>query len=337
MGPRCALLFASLDAALVATLLSRAVPPTTALALAPLALLGPALAIRLRGAGPNLALPLAPVAVAGAFAMGDDPTRAILPTIAAVIAAAAMWANGGVRTVTLAIDVPVTAKSDDEEDAVLADLRLAFRKLREAYRDLERSSKRDRILAGLGEARMGSEGTQFERVTNRLRKLSGADGLVLYTVAQYDDLFVVRAAVGDLAAAQTTQPLEINAKAAASDVSLGADRLLATLRDGAPGTNVPLLHKGRVVGVLAASAKDPDEVPRIAAALEGVAPWVAGLVVDGTKRESTERRLRETELLYAVSTAIETWSASRISFSSRTARLASSVRPLAPSIPVETA
>ena len=305
MSGRVALAFAAIDAGAIAVVLARGVPPMWAAALAPLALVGPALAIRLRDASPNLALPLAPLAVAGAFAANGDPNLAILPTVATTLAALAMWANGGVRTVTLTVDAPVVTKSAEDEDAVLADLRLAFRKLREAYRELEKSSRRDRMLAGLGEARMGMEGTQFERVTSRLRKLAGADGLVLYTVAQYDDLFVVRAAVGDLAAAQTTQPLEINAKAAAADIAHGADHLLATLRDGVPGTNVPLLHDGRVVGVLAASAKDADEVPRIAAALEGVAPWVAGLVVDGTKRESTERRLRETELLYAVSTGTD--------------------------------
>lgn len=303
MSSKVALLFAALDAGLVGVVLARGVPASYAAVLAPLALVGPALAVRLRGASSSLAMPLAPFALFAAFAIARDPLAALLPALACAIAAGAAVLNGGVRTVTLTIEAP--SPSYEDEDAVLSDLRLAFRKLREAYRDLEKSSKRDRILAGLGEARLGTEGTQFERVTARLRKLSGADGLVLYTVAQYDDLFVVRAAVGDLAAAQSTQPLEVNAKAAAADVSQGADRLLTTLRDGAPGTNVPLLHDGHVVGVLAASATEADAVPRIAAALEGVAPWVAGLVVDGTKRESTERRLRETELLYAISTGTD--------------------------------
>lgn len=319
MGARVAILFGALDAGLVAFVLSRGMPAAYAGVVAPLALIGPALAVRVRGASPLLVMPLAAAAIYAGFAIGVGPIAAILPTIAGALAAVTICLSGGVRTVTLTVDAPVTAKSEEDEDEVLADLRLAFRKLREAYRELERSSKRDRILAGLGEARVGGEGSPFERVTTRLRKLSGADGLVLYTVAQYDDLFVVKAAVGDLAAAQSTQPLEVNAKAAAADVSDGADRLLATIRDGVPGTNVPLIHDGRVVGVLAATAKEADALPRISFALEGVAPWLAGVVVDATKRESTERRLRETELLYAVSTGTD-GAAGRSDLASRAVR-----------------
>ena len=225
------------------------------------------------------------------------------PIIAAGLAAL-LAVLGQSKPLIVQIPVAGDAKADEEkEDEVLLELRMAFRKLREAYRDLERDTRKDRLFAGLGEARLNDVGTPFERIAERLRKLSGADGLALYTVAQYEDLFVVRAAVGDLPASQGVQNLEVRAKQAAGVVREQADVLLSAMRGGEPGTNVPLLHEGRVVGVLAASMKDPNN--SATEVLEQAAPWVAALVVDQARRESVERRLKETELLYGLATGTD--------------------------------
>ena len=305
MGSRVAEAFGLADAGLLAVLLARFAPTGLwTVALSPLPLLGPALAARLRGASSFAALG-APVASGAALLIERGPAYAATPIMAAAISALALIL-GGARTGIIPHAVAPTAHpTEDEEDGALFELRLAFRKLRDAYRELEKTSRRDRLLAGLGEAKAGGEGTLFSRVAERLRKLSGADGLTLYTVAGYDDLFVVRAAVGDLTPSQETGPLEISARSAAATVRESADVLLATLRDGAPGTNVPLVHDGRVVGVLAATATNPDAVPKIASVLESASAYVAALVHEGARRESVERRLKETELLYGLATGTD--------------------------------
>ncbi len=310
VGPRTAAVLGWTDAALLAALVARFAPlglPTVALAGLPA--LGPALAARLRGGPTILGAPVAPIALGGALSLERGGAYLALPLVACGLASLVLVAGGGrapAPSPALAGEPErPSGPSADEEDGAILELRLAFRKLRDAYRELERTSRRDRVLAGLGEAKAGGDGTLFARVAERLRKLSGADGLALYTVALYDDLFVVRAAVGELSPSQTGQPLEISARGAAASVREGADALLATLRDGAPGTNVPLVHEGRVVGVLAATCANPDAVPKVAAVLEGAGAYVAALVVDGTRRESVERRLKETELLYGLATGTD--------------------------------
>ena len=302
VGPRVAAGFGAADAGLLAALLIGLGPlGQWQVTLAGGVALGPALAIRRLGA-PRLIALAAPVALAGAALAAGEIGRTLPALGACALASLAVLMSSPLPS-PLSQSAIQSPEAETQEDEVLLELRLAFRKLREAYRELEASTRRERLLAGLGDATLVGTGSPFERVAERLRKLCGASGLVIYTVAGYDDLFTVRAAVGDLPPSQSLQPLEVSAKLAPGAIREQADVLLDSLRGETPGTNVPLMHEGRVVGVVAASLARPDE--KAHAILDQAAPWVAALVADQSRRETVERRLKETELLYGLATATD--------------------------------
>jgi putative methionine-R-sulfoxide reductase with GAF domain len=185
------------------------------------------------------------------------------------------------------------------ENALL-ELREKYRQLREAYQDLDRRSRRDRISARLHEAREGSRATFYTRVAAKVAELTGARGLVLYTVAQFAETMVVRSTSGTVDDAVADMSLPIDLKRGIAFVEDSTEKMLACVRpeSGARWRNIVLGHEGRVVGMLSMSHDDPDALDEAVRTAEEIAPAAAAILADEARRERFERRVREAELMY---------------------------------------
>lgn len=180
------------------------------------------------------------------------------------------------------------------------ELRNNYRQLKDAYRDLDRKSRKDRVAAILAESKGISNQSGFFFICEKIAEATGAAGVLLYTVANIGDHFVIRGAAGDLNELQLTESLAISSKQAIAVVREQADLLSQGLSMDKPCSNVVLQHEGKVVGVLTITARDKDHLFESLESLQHCSALLASMVVEEQQRESIRRRLTEVEVLYAV-------------------------------------
>lgn len=180
------------------------------------------------------------------------------------------------------------------------ELRSNYRQLKDAYRDLDRKSRRDRVAAVLAEARGVAQQSRFFFLCEKIAEATHATGVLLYTVSNIGDQFVIRGAAGDLNERQLSESLQISAKQAVAIVREQADHLSQILEPEKPSSNVILQHEGRVIGVLTLTAKDKDGLFEAMESVQTCSNLIASMVMEEQNNDSVMRRLTEVEVLYAV-------------------------------------
>jgi GAF domain-containing protein len=181
-----------------------------------------------------------------------------------------------------------------------AELRSNYRQLKDAYRDLDRKSRKDRVAAILAEANGVANQSGFFFLCEKIAEATGAAGVLLYTVANASDQFVIKGAAGELNESQLTESLHINAKQSLALVCEQADMLSLTLEPEKPSANVVLQHEGKVIGILTITGRDKDQLFEAQESIQTCTALVASLLVEAQRRDGMMRRLTEVEVLYAV-------------------------------------
>jgi hypothetical protein len=181
-----------------------------------------------------------------------------------------------------------------------AELRTNYRQLKDAYRDLDRKSRKDRVAAVLAEANGVANQSGFFFLCEKIAEAIGAAGVLLYVPANLGDHFIVKGAAGDVNEAQLTELLAVNPKQSIALVRDHADMLSLNLAPDKPISNVVLQHDGKVIGLLTISARDRDQLFEAQESVQTCISLVSNLVIEEQKRDSMKRRLTEVEVLYAV-------------------------------------
>ncbi len=179
------------------------------------------------------------------------------------------------------------------------ELRESYRQLRDAYRDLDRKAHKDRVTAQLAEVKGVGHGI-LRKMLDRLAVISGAQGLVLYTTAQYADAMVVRATSGNVTESQQTTALEVSTRQAIALIRDQADRITHELSDGRLSSNLVIQSEGKVVGLLCITCEAEDGLLSALESANLSLPMIANAIAEENRRENIERRLKETEILYGV-------------------------------------
>lgn len=211
-----------------------------------------------------------------------------------------------VMTVTREIEPASATPHRAPEPEGYLELRENFRKLRDAYRDLERKSRRDRLVAQIQEVKLGRGERFLTRLAARIQELTGAQNVALYTVAAFAERLVLRTVTGDLPEALRSQAFEIDLERAPGQVRHSVGELASTLlseSDRAKVGHVVLTEGGAVSGMLVVGHERPGHLAEAIERAEELAPYVAALLRDQAGREQAERRLRETEVLYETAVA----------------------------------
>lgn len=185
------------------------------------------------------------------------------------------------------------------EDGILQ-LRESYRKLRDAYSDLERRSRKDKIAARVARVQ-GLEGEKFyTEMCVALRELTKAEELAIYTLAHFEQVMVVRSVSEDFPGDLKDRAIDVDVSRAPIVVREQAENALAALSTGAPVANVLLIHKGKMVGMICAIEPNPVKLEEIRKALTEAAPIAARAIDAEIEREGHLRRVKELELLYEV-------------------------------------
>lgn len=199
------------------------------------------------------------------------------------------------------------------------ELRANYRQLKDAYRDLDRKSRKDRVAAILAEARGVANQSGFFFLCEKIAEATNATGVLLYTVSSIGDQFIIRGAAGEVNEKQLTESMPISAKQAIALVREQADELSHSFEPEKPSSNVVLQHEGKVIGVMTITARDKDQLFEALESLQNCSSLIASLVIEEQARESMKRRLTEVEVLYAV-VANADGAASRSEVAARIAR-----------------
>ncbi len=241
--------------------------------------------------------PVAAGAVLAAYAVtsnGTPPPRPVLLHACAVLAIGLLLEER--RRSILVEEEPVLVRSEDMADL---ELRETFRKLRDAYRALETASRRDRMSVELAEARAGHPGDVPRKLASRLATLTGARSVVIYTVASFGSGLVVKGTYGDLSQDEVEASLDVDPKQSLSDLIAKSMNAVRALReDESSVASVPLVHEGRVVGLVSLSHLSPTRLDEARLITQDASEEIAALVVEARDKEDVDRRLREAEILY---------------------------------------
>lgn len=262
--------------------------------------------VRKHGAPAPAMASLASMAIVGANALreGTQPSLQILGQAGAILAVGLLLGNERVMAqIAMPVRHEVVGTGTPESPDAWLELREKYRELREAYNDLDRRSRRDRLVSALAEAHRVDPSEFFDAVTKIVAQFVGAPKVVLYTVAGYGDALTVRASSGDLPNHLKDSALDVDVKDAPARVRHQSEKAIEALRqvDGV-FSNVLLNHRGRIVGMLCLIDDRPDKLQAAERLAEEASDVVANIVNDAMERQVIRRRLREAEVLYDVAT-----------------------------------
>lgn len=277
------------------------------------------------GSQPNFMAPLAGSSLLvahAAFHQGQIPGMVLLAQAGAVLGLGLLLSHTKIVSVATPVEAAVGETEIVLEKEDYFEMRENFRKLRDAYRDLESKSRKGRLVSQLDEVRNGNEDRLFNRLTNKLKEIAGVDNLALYTVAQFADQFVVRGTTSGFPQEMSDASLRVDLDLAPGQIKHRMEKALLAVKsesDRAKVANVLLLDGGRIVGMITLHHTDPVKLADAQTKVDEIASYVASLIQDEIQRESERRRLRETEMLYEVAT-ITTGSTNPSTLSARVAR-----------------
>lgn len=184
------------------------------------------------------------------------------------------------------------AAAEVAESEAYLQLRENFRRLRDHAITVETRGRRDRLAAQLHE--IAHERPVERALARRLRELTGAKGVVLYSAAQLADLMVVRGYDGDVPTPLADQALELGSLIA---TDVGYQAFLDDDLKHRTAT-VVLKDRGRAVGLATLVADHAEALRSAMGPAEEAAPVIAAILRRQTDQVNLERRLRETETLY---------------------------------------
>lgn len=182
-------------------------------------------------------------------------------------------------------------------------LRENFRQLRDHCREIETRSRKDHLRAELYEAKYPVGEKFHEKLGEKLRQLTGAESLALYTVAQFDELLVVRSTSGESLKALSEATIAVAHGSNAYQVSHSVQTALASLlgdRERITVATVLLQHRSRTVGMINLSHSDPKRILECKSICEELSPVVTELVVEEARTTLQTKRFRELELKYDI-------------------------------------
>jgi hypothetical protein len=183
----------------------------------------------------------------------------------------------------------------------LLELRENFRKLRDAYSDLERKSWRDKIAARIARAQEFEGSRFYKELCQALKDLSRAEEIAIYTLAQFEQLMVVKSVSQDFPTEMKDSAIQVDVNRAPIVVREQAEDALLALSAGTPVANVLLIHKGAVLGMICAIEPNSAKLDDIRRVLTEASPIAAAAVDSEVQREARDRRVKELELVYEVS------------------------------------
>lgn len=200
----------------------------------------------------------------------------------------------------------VSAESSEPAENVLVsvdeylELRESFRTVRDQYRELERKTRRDRLVASIAELRETASSAVFPKLAARLCELTGAEDAAIYTLAQFDDTMVVRASTAKFPNAPGLASVSVDVRAARATILHRFERSLNALAHDEPRkfVNQLLLADGRALGLITLLHHDATSLDSIRQRLEDIADVVTSVVREEQNRQDRERRSAELELLY---------------------------------------
>ncbi len=254
--------------------------------------------------------PLAAASLLGpGLAAGNiDPSPKLLLQALAVLAVGLLLNQRRVSESTAFFPVPAApAEEEGEEPSALLELRESYRQLKDQFRNLEVRARRDRLVRTLAEAEPSPGQSAAAALAERLRSVAECRSVTLYTLSQDGTRMVVEAVSGQPGANLAERAVAVDVRDSAAAMK---DKLQRALRSAfaedepPPMANVLLLERGRVVGMVHATAETEDALERAQTALEDAAPYLARRLTEDRRRSLFERRLRETELLYELSSTM---------------------------------
>jgi putative methionine-R-sulfoxide reductase with GAF domain len=263
----------------------------------------------------SLPTSMAPIAAGGVIAAHTLYSRAAAPGIMLSLQAAAILAVGLLlnhRRIVVKVAQPVLPTApeplaDAHEARESLELRESFRKLKEIYQDLERKSRRDRLSVSLFEARTKQGEPFFKALAMKLRDITQAESLALYTLAQFDERMIVRGTSGDYPSTIRDASVDVDLRHSAKQIATDSLTALNAISAGKSPqrlANVVLRHEGKVIGMICLSATHPDHLADALEIAEEMADSTAAMIVEETRRQSHSRRMAEAELLYELATSM---------------------------------
>jgi hypothetical protein len=211
--------------------------------------------------------------------------------MAAVLVLGLLMSAGPTRIVEIEREVVTVENLEDREK---------YRQLRDAHLDLERKSRRSNLLADLEESRNGGEAF-FERLAGAIQRATGIGSVGIYSLAQFDDVMVVRGVAGNYGEQIQDASIAITLRQARDSITEKALKALTAMKpamDGRTVSNVLLTDKGRIVGMIALVAQDPFTANQGRERIEEVSGTLCQWIVEFQRRESWRRRAQQAETLY---------------------------------------
>lgn len=184
------------------------------------------------------------------------------------------------------------------------ELREKFRQLKDHTQELERKTRRDRLVAQLFDVQPASPEGFPQLLAEKLAEITGAEGMSIYTPAILADAMVVRASAGTLPEAIRTAMIDTSQTLNDAQMRHKADKALRALRtedEKQLAVSVLLKDRGKLIGMLVLSHRTVGRLDEALARAEEAAPYVAALIARADREMNQWRRLRETEVLYSIS------------------------------------
>lgn len=269
-------------------------------------------AVAKRGSNPLATGPIGAAALlfSGPMANGGMPTPVAFAQSAAVLAIALLVNQPRlvIRPQTIREMISELAEEnaqpnqEESNTQALIELRERYRRLTSAFRDLERRSRIDRIVAQLMLGRR-EPGNDFGRIVEKLRAALDADGIVLSTATQSVDRMIVAASAGTVPAESNGLSFAIKPTEAAYHLKDKAELALRSLTGTEAGQsrfNTLLRYRGLVVGMLTVFVKDPEKIEEMHQRADEAAEAIAHIVMDEKERRRITRRATEAELMYEI-------------------------------------
>ncbi len=249
---------------------------------------------------------MAPIAAASLFASyamfpGNPMAQDIvLAQAAAVMATGLLFGALRSQSTTYEAERPEFALVQTTDG--LIEIRESYRTLKKAYQDLESRTRKPVRLAELEEVRPHRREEFFLNLAKKLAVIGEIESVGVYSYAQFESSMVIRGAAGDYGQKLANSALTVKVHAALSLVRNQTHQALEALKDSADARKVAniLLTEttGRIVGMLCLMSQDEDALEEARSRLEELAPSLAQILVDYSRREALLRRANQAELLY---------------------------------------
>ncbi|MEQ1823814.1 MAG: GAF domain-containing protein [Fimbriimonadaceae bacterium] len=204
------------------------------------------------------------------------------------------------------LDQPVAASNPDdptESDEFLA-IREQFRKLKAAYGDLEKKSRRDRLSVKILEASFPTGEKFFDLLASKVMEITDADAVSVFTLAEFDDVFVRKGIAGEMHADIADHAFPMDRSLSIGRVKHGIEKqIIKRIPAGSGGYGSHMLIcRSKPVAMILFRSADSGRVDEIEGILEEISASVAALIVEEVEKARIQRRLSETETLYQLAT-----------------------------------